>query len=116
MANAIKVLNEFISAKNVEDNDFAQYRKLLTKSSFDVMTVFHKVSKRFKFTFYDNEKIHYDYLYIKDFNKNNECFMKLMKVNEKKIKKFEKKDESSIRINHTYITSVIIYYALYLLI
>ncbi len=110
--DALDVFNEYLNkaeSKNSNANsEYIEYRNLLTSrfekdGNFDVGTAVHLVSKRLKFTFYDNGNIKYEYLYFKDISDDKKNFMKLMMFNEKKIKDLEKRGETFSKINNMFL-------------
>jgi hypothetical protein len=111
--DALDVYNEYLN--KVEPNnsntnsDYTEYRNLLVNrfdkdGNFDVATAVHLVSKRLKFTFYDNGIVKYEFLYFKDISDDDKKkFLNLMNFNEKKIKDLEKRGEAVIKINHMFL-------------
>jgi hypothetical protein len=103
--SALDIFDEAFEEKTeVVDDEITQYRKLLNdkyrkETNFDISTQYHKLSKAFKFTFYDDSNKKSNMVYVKDLTGKKRAFIKIFNTSEKKIneltsqkKKFEKLD------------------------
>lgn len=96
MASNQDLLLQAFDELNVgEKSDIKEYRKLLNlkymkDEGFDISSSYHQISKRFKFTFYENGDQKSNLVYLKEIDGDGRNFLKLFLTNDKKIEQFKK--------------------------
>jgi hypothetical protein len=109
-SDALNVFKDFCNNKTEEKSDFLQYRSLLTKKFkkdqyFDVQTFVLRVSKKFKFVFYENgvkKEDCLDFNFVND-SRRDAFVKKLMKISRKKEEEYRKKGWTFNAIDHMYL-------------